>query len=180
MTLPVRLLHALGADVDEMRAALLPDLHLDSQAHPEPTVLLLLCGLNDAKQATGSSAEFRAKLRALLQDIRAMTGPHTLLVLPALPLRCTDRFPAPLHWLVCALLERYDAQKRAIVSEAQRVLFVEAPLLAAQTTTSPAGSAAPRLLSYDGVHPNDLGYERWAQHIAEAVAARLKHDESER
>lgn len=67
----------------------------------------MLCGLNDFKCAHrgATSSAFHAKLVAEIRDI---CGPHTLVVLPALPLAATARFLVPLHWLVCALGARYD------------------------------------------------------------------------
>jgi lysophospholipase L1-like esterase len=171
-----RALGKTGADVAAIRAALLPRLRAEAAAHAEqggaPTVLLLLCGLNDFKRAHrgATSAAFHDALAELVADICDICGPHTLVVLPALPLAATARFPVPLHWLVCALGARYDAQKRKLAERfaggGSRVLFVDAPQL-------PAAAEVPQLLSRDGVHPNDLGYARWGAHIADAVALHL-------
>ena len=168
-----RALGKTGADLAAMRASLLPQLRREAQAGPSaPTVLLLLCGLNDFKQVHrgATSAAFHDALAELVADIRAACGPHTLVVLPALPLQATARFPVPLHWLVVALGARYDEQKRKLAerfSRGGRVLFVDIPAL-------PAAAEIPELLSRDGVHPNDLGYARWGAHIADAVATHLQ------
>ena len=169
-----RALGKTGADVAAMRSALLPHLRADAAAAPDaaPTVLLLLCGLNDFKRAHrgATSSAFHDELTALVAEIRDICGPHTLVVLPALPLAATARFPVPLHWLVCALGARYDEQKRKLAqrfARSGRVLFVDAPAL-------PAAAEVPALLSVDGVHPNDVGYGLWGAHIAEAVAAHLR------
>jgi lysophospholipase L1-like esterase len=174
-----RALGQTGADVAAMRRALLPLLRHDAEAHagqPPPTVLLLLCGLNDFKRAHrgATAAGFKDALAELVSEIRELCGPHTLVVLPALPLAATLRFPVPLHWLVCALAARYDEQKRQLAraigaaTSAGGVLFVDVPQL-------PAPREVPQLLSRDGVHPNDQGYARWGAHIADAVALHLLH-----
>jgi lysophospholipase L1-like esterase len=169
-----RALGKTGADVAAMRSALLPHLRAEAAAAPDaaPTVLLLLCGLNDFKRAHrgATSSAFHAELSALVAEVRDICGPHTLVVLPALPLAATARFPVPLHWLVCALGARYDEQKRKLAlrfARSGRVLFVDAPAL-------PAAAEVPALLSGDGVHPNDAGYGLWGAHIAEAVATHLR------
>jgi lysophospholipase L1-like esterase len=178
-----RALGQTGAGVAEMRHALLPLLRRDAEAHagqPPPTVLLLLCGLNDFKRlhhgTTASS--FHEALAAFVEELRELCGSHTLIVLPALPLAATARFPVPLHWLVCALGARFDEQKRKLAETLSRhthtprgggrVLFVDVPTL-------PTAREVPQLLSCDGVHPNDLGYARWGAHIADAVALHLLH-----
>lgn len=167
-----RALAQTGADVAAMRDALLPLVAADAAAHvgEPPAVLLLLCGLNDFKQQHrgASSVAFRRALQELLADIRKLTGPSTLVVLPALPLDSTLLFPKPLKWAVVYLAALYDAQKRelaAALGSAGRVVFVDVPTI--------ARGDAPQLLSRDGVHPNDEGYARWGEHIAAAVALRL-------
>ena len=171
-----RALGKTGADVAAMRLSLLPHLRAEAAAAPDaaagPTVLLLLCGLNDFKRAHrgATSAAFHGELSALVAEVRDICGPHTLVVLPALPLAATARFPVPLHWLVCALGARYDEQKKKLAqrfARCGRVLFVDAPQL-------PPQAEVPALLSVDGVHPNDLGYGLWGAHIAEAVATHLR------
>jgi hypothetical protein len=122
-----------------------------------PTVLLLLCGLNDFKRAHrgATSSAFHAELSALVAEVRDICGPHTLVVLPALPLAATARFPVPLHWLVCALGARYDEQKRRLAqrlsfapqgpARAGAVLFVDAPALPPYVVFVDAGSTGSRV-----------------------------------
>lgn len=160
-----------GADVAEIRAALLPQLRRDVAAHETPPAcVVLLCGLNDFKHAhVATTAAFRQALRDLCADIRALVGPQTLLVLPALPIEGAARFPAPLRWLVSAQASRFDAQKRLLAEGPDsNCLFVAPPAVPT------SWAEAVRLLSADGVHPNCEGYRLWAEHIADAVSCRLQ------
>lgn len=86
-------------------------------------------------------------------------------------------FPRPLHFLVTAAAEAWDAQKQRLSAKAalravgSTVLFVEKP--------TPSGGlsyygGAKMLLSADGVHPNDAGYAQWADHLADEVVPHLR------
>jgi len=157
-----------GADIDAMRKVLLPALRLDAEtATSKPAVVVLLCGLNDFKRLPrgATPGAFRDNLQTLLADIRALTGPQTLLVLPALPMQMVQRFPSPLHQLAVAAAARWDDEKRLLAEACRGVVFVTAPTISSRE--------AIHLLSSDGVHPNCEGYARWGEHIAAAVAAKL-------
>jgi lysophospholipase L1-like esterase len=126
-------------------------------------VLVLMCGLNDFKVPRSTPGVFGADLEALLREIRDITGPTTLFILPGLPLEATLAFPTPLHHLACAVGSLWDEQKRALASAAGRVVFVPPPPL------STVGGAVRSLLSEDLVHPNAAGYTLWGQHLAQAA-----------
>ena len=157
-----------GADIDAMRKVLLPALRLDAEtATTKPAVVVLLCGLNDFKRLPlgATPHAFRDNLQTLLADIRALTGPQTLLVLPALPMQMVQRFPSPLHQVAVAAAARWDDEKRLLAEACRGVVFVTAPTISPREAT--------HLLSSDGVHPNCEGYARWGEHIAAAVVAKL-------
>lgn len=133
-------------------------------------MVFILCGVNDWKYLVfgRTSGAFRTQLSSLVDEVRAVVGPDTLICLPALPLAGAVRFPAPLSYVVRAVGQRWDDQKRALSSLAAggRVAFVDQPPLG-------AGEAAG-LVCGDGIHPNERGYRRWAVHLAASVAGRLK------
>lgn len=96
-------------------------------------------------------------------------------MLPALPIHLAD-FPRPLHFLVTAAGEAWDAQKQRLASTAaagaaaaRRVLFVGQPDIGLDSQ-----QARRELLSWDGVHPNDAGYAKWADHLANEVLPHLR------
>lgn len=128
-----------------------------------------MCGLNDFKYPWRiSPAAWGRDLHALTEELRELTGPSTLFVLPALPIAATLAFPTPLWHVACALGSLWDDQKQRLAERLgpRAAVFVAAP-------PCPAAEEHGRMLCRDGVHPSAEGYALWGQHIAAAVAAQL-------
>ena len=183
-----------GADVAEMRRTLVPALRraIDEDAGVRggdaaastssavPHAVVIMCGINDAKRSIlgRTSAAFREELQALVREVREVVGEECVVVLPATPLEAATLFPPPLVWVATRLNDLWDEQKAHVSRLTKNVIFVSKPSLesmrerASKATGRVAHSIS--LVCGDGVHPNDVGYDAWARHIAEECAPTLR------
>ena len=109
------------------------------------------------------SGAFREQLRDLLESIREATGAHSVMVLPAVPMGEAPRFSNvwPLSQLVKGAASLWEGQKRVLVDSF--------PPGAVFNVDEPPGIKAELHFCKDGMHPNDCGYELWADHIARGL-----------
>lgn len=155
-----------GGDLRALRSQLVPQIKRDDGCAYDAVVVM--CGLNDFKYLARGQIRtpwaFRDELQALVAEIRRECGDKVRIVLPALPVSLAS-FQEPLKSYVVFIANQWDHQKEAIARKSReilhnhgRILFVDAVL------------AKPRddqtFVASDGVHPNESGYELWAQHIA--------------
>ena len=177
-----------GADVRGLRDKLIPALREAMRGDSEdgsttsgttPDAVVIMCGINDAKRSVvgRTSSAFREELAALVREVREVVGEECVVVLPATPLEAATLFPAPLAWFATRVNDLWDEQKAHVSRVAENVVFVSKPSLesmrerAAKATGRVARSVS--LVCRDGVHPNDVGYDAWARHIAEECAPTL-------
>lgn len=174
-----------GADVRALRDKLVPAMR-DAVGRGDgaggaaaPHAVVIMCGINDAKRSVvgRTSSAFREELAALVREVREVVGEECVVVLPATPLEAATLFPAPLAWFATRVNDLWDEQKAHVSRVAENVVFVSKPSLesmrerAAKATGRVARSVS--LVCRDGVHPNDVGYDAWARHIAEECAPTL-------
>lgn len=96
---------------------------LPSPRSGPPSVVFLMCGVNDLKFAPlgATASAFRAKLAQLLADVRRAVGPDALICVPGLPVGAAQRFSPPLSLVVTALADAWDRQKAALCEPQPRV-----------------------------------------------------------
>ena len=183
-----------GADVRGLRDKLIPALREamrgddgDEGAVDEsvtrgttPDAVVLMCGINDAKRVVvgRTSANFRAELRQLVEEVRAVVGDECVVVLPATPIEAATLFPPPLVWVATRMNDLWDEQKAHVSALTKNVVFVTKPSLDSlrQSASEATGRVADTitLICGDGIHPNDVGYDAWARHIADACVPSLR------
>lgn len=79
----------------------------------------------------------------ILDDIRSICGPDTVIVLPALPMHVASLFPRPLSYLVNAVADAWDAQKELLSAAARSsVLYVAKPTECARYCTRRRGAVS--------------------------------------
>ena len=159
-----------GCDVAAMRSELVPALG-DDHRRESYDVAVVMCGLNDFKHLARGEIRtpwaFAQELNHLVAEIRSMVGEDCRIVLPALPVALAA-FDEPLRSYVVFIADLWDSQKQHLASRLSSTLgaaveFVDVFRLPEHGDT---------LLAADGVHPNENGYELWAQHIAVSLLAR--------
>ncbi len=153
-----------GADVRGLRDKLIPALReamrgddveeeeVDGSATraTTPDAVVSMCGINDAKRVVvgRTSANFRSL------------------------------FPPPLAWVATRMNDLWDEQKAYVSALTKNVVFVAKPSLDSlrQSASEATGRVADTitLICGDGIHPNDVGYDAWARHIADACVPSLR------
>ncbi len=145
-----------------------------------PDAVVIMCGINDAKRVVvgRTSANFRAELRQLVEEVRAVVGDECVVVLPATPIEAATLFPPPLVWVATRMNDLWDEQKAHVSALTKNVVFVTKPSLDSlrQSASEATGRVADTitLICGDGIHPNDVGYDAWARHIADACVPSLR------
>lgn len=164
-----RALGVTGGDLNEMREKLVP--MIDGSDYD---VVVVMCGLNDFKYLARGEFRtpwtFREDLLGLLDEIRTECGDKPRIVLPALPVALTS-FSEPLRSYVIFIANMWDQQKQRIaelIQNKHRILFVDTFEVEDEAAES-SGNDARTYVAKDGVHPNESGYELWAQHIANKI-----------
>lgn len=159
-----------GATVAEIRKGCLSTLREYVEGGGKVDLVVFFCGVNDFKRlaapwrGSASAKAFRRELEETAEEIRGIVGPSCLIVFPQLPIEAVDRFWGPLGVAVRYIARTFDEQKRAVAeAHGGPAFFIEKPRL----------RGAPRWTSIDGVHPNDLGYSAWGEHIACLLSPRL-------
>ena len=90
-------------------------------------------------------------------------------MLPALPLHWTTAFSQPLRTVILALAETWDEQKRLLAARRAGAVASSARPGLVHFVEVPPDDRGGGILARDGVHPNESGYELWADHIAESL-----------
>ena len=145
-----------------------------------PDAVVIMCGINDAKRVVvgRTSANFRSELRQLVEEVRAVVGDECVVVLPATPIEAATLFPPPLVWVATRMNDLWDEQKAHVSALTKNVVFVTKPSLDSlrQSASEATGRVADTitLICGDGIHPNDVGYDAWARHIADACVPSLR------
>ena len=145
-----------------------------------PDAVVIMCGINDAKRVVvgRTSANFRSELRQLVEEVRAVVGDECVVVLPATPIEAATLFPPPLAWVATRMNDLWDEQKAHVSALTKNVVFVTKPSLNSlrQSASEATGRVADTitLICGDGIHPNDVGYDAWARHIADACVPSLR------
>jgi len=181
-----------GGDVEELHQELLPklkdamgELQADDRQRAKKRgqggvdMVVLMCGLNDWKRAPmepflRSPAHFQRDLKRLCDAIHKIVGHRTPIVLPGLPLKWSLAFPQPLRAILVQVSRLWDARKAALAAESACISFVPAPRYEG------GGLPLSKLLAPDGVHPNEKGYEIWAEHISAQVLPHFTSDPQQR
>jgi len=178
-----------GADVRGLRDKLIPALREAMRGDSEdgsttsgttPDAVVIMCGINDAKHSVvgRTSANFRSELSALVEEVRAVVGDECVVVLPATPIEAATLFPPPLAWVATRMNDLWDEQKAHVSALTKNVVFVTKPSLDSlrQSASKATGRVADTitLICGDGIHPNDVGYDAWARHIADACVPSLR------
>jgi len=133
---------------------------------------VIICGLNDFKKLwKGRTAMiFQRDLENFVMDLRECLGPDCLIVLPALPMEPT-RFPEPLRSFVILISEVFDEQKKSLCSENPHTLYVQKPSVRWWRRVHERFGG---VMSGDGVHPNETGYQVFGEWLGGVVARRFK------
>jgi lysophospholipase L1-like esterase len=146
-------------------------------------------------------ARFKRELERLLADVRAIVGPECVVFLPGMPMHSAVAFPPPLSVLAVYASREWDEVKKIVASENETtgggvVSRQEVSEGASFGDTSggeiPSARAARANVVYvteptreqmrrfgekvtapDGIHPNEFGYDAWAEHIAKEIAKRV-------
>jgi len=178
-----------GADVRGLRDKLIPALREAMRGDSEdgsmtsgttPDAVVIMCGINDAKHSVvgRTSANFRSELSELVKEVRAVVGDECVVVLPATPIEVATLFPPPLAWVATRMNDLWDEQKAHVSALTKNVVFVTKPSLDSlrQSASKATGRVADTitLICGDGIHPNDVGYDAWARHIADACVPSLR------
>jgi len=169
-----------GADVAELRG-LLPAVGAAvtqaQEAGGQIDLVVVICGLNDYKyayQGAGRTAlGFKQTLSDFVAALHHETGVGCTVVLPALPVQHAPVFSGDMPVSVgCRMLlahvgSRWDAQKEALARSAGRISgrisFVE------NKDENGENWSAERYWARDRIHPSNLGYTVWGEHIAECI-----------
>ncbi|KAF6000541.1 hypothetical protein CCYA_CCYA19G4686 [Cyanidiococcus yangmingshanensis] len=165
-----------GASVRDLLERVLPQASL-RMMHPEHRqdrkidMVVILCGVNDWKRAwrSYSPATFEDGLVKLVHAARERLHlpPDCPILLPAVNGSMIENVPKfqiePLRSMLAFVAEQYDRAKRRVAMRfGDRVRYV--------TALSASREASMALFSrFDGVHPNEIGYQRWADHIFDQV-----------
>jgi lysophospholipase L1-like esterase len=169
----------VGGDVRQLQDHIMPKIEqflLATATTPEERVdaVVVMCGLNDWKRVasgTKSPQVFYDDLASLAAALHGKLGPQCRVILPALPLHLTTAFPLPLFSVVVALAEAWDLQKQRLADEAAAAAI--GARLPIDCVSCPPDLGGAGGLSTDGIHPNEGGYEIWAEHIAHNIACRF-------
>jgi lysophospholipase L1-like esterase len=137
-----------GATVREGHAKLVPAI----SAAPRDLVLLLF-GANDAL-ARRSPQDYAEDLRAFVTDLRARVGEATILMSSVPPLDTFPALPAPLNL--------YLGARARLLEEAAAALQMPG-LMHARVDID----MQPVLFASDGFHPSPVGYQAWAETLAD-------------
>eukprot|EP00188_Purpureofilum_apyrenoidigerum_P004420 Plantae.Rhodophyta-Purpureofilum_apyrenoidigerum.ctg49976.p1 GENE.Plantae.Rhodophyta-Purpureofilum_apyrenoidigerum.ctg49976~~Plantae.Rhodophyta-Purpureofilum_apyrenoidigerum.ctg49976.p1 ORF type:complete len:370 (-),score=46.14 Plantae.Rhodophyta-Purpureofilum_apyrenoidigerum.ctg49976:2-1111(-) len=188
-----RALGITGGDVRTLRTELIPLLRDEVAAvkarrqecgNPElenrPIIdaVFIVCGVNDWKKffRTGRTwRTFRIDLEELVRDIKELCGDDCRVILPALPgVDFAPLFHEPLRSFVRAMSNCWDQQKRYLAEKLSMVHFVDKPESAFWAGMNPS----MQLYAPDRVHPNELGYSKWGEYLADSYSKILASDKS--
>jgi lysophospholipase L1-like esterase len=160
-----------GASVRDLIERALPQASQLVQSKLQPArkidMVVILCGVNDWKRAwrSYSPSSFEDGLVRLVHAAREMLHlpPDCPILLPAVNGSMIEHVPKfriePLRSMLAFVAEQYDRAKRRVALRfGDRVRYITA----LSTTRESSLALFSRI---DGVHPNEIGYKRWADHI---------------
>jgi len=81
-------------------------------------------------------------------------------------------FREPLRSLLRVMNARWDEQKRYLAEDLKRVHFVEKPTTKFWAPTS--AEIHDQMFSIDRVHPNEKGYTKWGEYLAESLSSAFR------
>lgn len=156
-----------GGDVRMLKRKIVPMLTREKErgAIGDISAVVLVTGVNDWKRISPirTANKFREDLAEFIDKIREQLGEDVSVFLPAIPgVHHTPRFHEPLRSIVIFLNDYWDSQKVQLSRSMEGVYFVGQP------PNHEWGANPLQFFStLDRVHPSELGYERWAERIAE-------------
>ena len=147
---------------------------------PRVHAVVLLCGMNDLKRmpvqpGSRSPQHFQRDLKGLCDGIHEIVGPQTPILLPALPIHWCLGFPQPLRSVLVSVASVWDGRKELLAREEDFVDYVPVP---SRPTIS--DSEIKVHIAGDGIHPNEKGYEKWGEVIAQKITERLAAEKRHR
>lgn len=163
-----------GGDVRMLKRKIVPMLTREKERGTigDISAVIVVTGVNDWKRISPirTANKFREDLEEFITKIREQVGDDVHVFLPAIPgVRHTPRFHEPLRSIVIFLNDYWDSQKLQLSRTLRNVFFVGQP------ANHEWGSNPNQFFSsLDRVHPSELGYQRWAERIAEHMVASFK------
>lgn len=163
-----------GGDVRMLTRKIIPMLTREKEkgGMGDVSAVVVVTGVNDWKRMSPkrTATKFRAELADFIHKIREQVGDDVKIFLPAIPgVNHTPRFHEPLRSIVIFLNDYWDSQKAQLSRTMKSVYFVGQP--PSQEWGANPGQFFSTL---DRVHPSELGYQRWAERIAEHMVAAFK------
>uniref|UniRef100_A0A7S1XHK2 SGNH hydrolase-type esterase domain-containing protein n=1 Tax=Compsopogon caeruleus TaxID=31354 RepID=A0A7S1XHK2_9RHOD len=160
-----------GGDVRTLHAELVPlvrdEVLAAKRDNQKIEMVVIICGVNDWKRVLSfrTAAMFRRDLAELVDSVRDVVGPDTMIVLPALPgVNVAPRFREPLRTVFTWISDTWDSEKRTVSEQFSRVKFIARP-----SGWDFEGGVRRYFSNLDGIHPSDFGYNQWGAYIAEQV-----------
>jgi len=161
-----------GANIATLHSKLLPAVVKEVAAKQESgqhvDIVVVICGLNDFKHAYMSRrntvSSFRHDLSTFVRAIQEETGVECTIVLPALPVHRAPVFNGiwPLQPMLTKLASWWDQEKEDLAQHVRGVSFV-------RHAEKDETYSHPMYWASDGIHPNDLGYRIWGEHIGLSI-----------
>lgn len=167
-------MHLTGGDVRMLKRKIVPMLTREKERGSIGDIwaVVLVTGVNDWKRMSPfrTASKFREELQEFIEKIREQVGEDVKVFLPAIPgVNYTPRFHEPLRSIVTFLNDYWDSQKLQLSRSMGSVYFVGQP------PSYEWGSDPVKYFStLDRVHPSELGYQRWAERIAEHMVAAFR------
>mmetsp|Transcript_15494 Transcript_15494/g.41612 ORF Transcript_15494/g.41612 Transcript_15494/m.41612 type:complete len:426 (+) Transcript_15494:76-1353(+) len=170
-----------GGSVRELTEEVVPRLAaVDDAVRAKVTTVVIVCGVNDWKRVWRfwnrrnlNPAVFGNELETLIAAVRTELGKDDVrVVLPAVQagILFAPRFNGPLGRVLSFLSGIWDEEKRKLSERVSNVLYVEPNIQQFQRLVSERHDPIAAFYSkLDGIHPNALGYERWADWIASRI-----------
>jgi len=164
----------IGGDIDAIRRECLFIIQEQSKSGFPPDTVIVLCGMNDMKKMlfnpfSTSAYSFRQKLITLVKEIRQL-APNANIVLPAIPSIRNESIlnVFPMVFFLERVIRFWDLQKQYVADELPMVVtYIDRP------TENFGGQQLIDGISADGVHPNSLGYSKWAEFMGHALADKV-------
>lgn len=160
-----------GGDVRMLKRKIVPMLTREKERGTigDISAVVLVTGVNDWKRISPirTANKFREDLAEFVIKIREQLGNDVSVFLPAIPgVHHTPRFHEPLRSIIIFLNDYWDSQKLQLSRSMAGVYFVGQP------PNHEWGANPLQFFStLDRVHPSELGYDRWAERIAEHMVS---------
>jgi lysophospholipase L1-like esterase len=144
-----------GINARQSLAELVPKL-----AGQRADVVLIALGVNDSIEFH-TAQRWARNLEKLINSIRAEVGQALVLLAGIPPIDYFPALPKPLNFVLGARSASLDQASMAIAKRMKGVVHVPVQIDKGQCS---------ELFSPDGFHLSELGYQLWAEHLAEAIA----------